>query len=65
MWKSLTKLGYSRTFPQTQTLCHSLLSSTLLRGVEVWKSLTKLGYSHVFSHFYTSEKCRTKDEKGK
>ena len=29
--------------------CHSLLSSTLLRGVEVWNSLTKLGYCCSFS----------------
>ena len=28
-------------FPQALTLCHSLLSSTLLRGVEVWNSVTK------------------------
>ena len=30
-------------FPWSRTSCHSLLSSTLLRGVEVWKSLTKWG----------------------
>ena len=29
--------------PWSQNLFHSLLSSTLLRGVEVWKSLTKSG----------------------
>ena len=28
-------------FPWSRNLCHSLLSSTLLRGVEVWKSLTR------------------------
>ena len=28
-------------FPWSRTLCHSLLSSTLLRGVEVWNSPTK------------------------
>ena len=30
-------------FPWSRNPCHSLLSSTLLRGVEVWKSLTKSG----------------------
>ena len=28
-------------FPQALTLCHSLLSSTLPRSVEVWSSLAK------------------------
>ena len=28
-------------FSWSRNLCHSLLSSTLLRGVEVWKSVTK------------------------
>ena len=36
-------------FPWSRTLCHSLLRSTLLRGVEVWKRLTMSGQCRVFS----------------
>ena len=35
-------------FPLLRTPCHSLLSSTLLRGVEVWNSLTESGYCRTF-----------------
>ena len=35
-------------FPPSHNPCHSLLSHTLLRGVEVWKSPTKSGYCHTF-----------------
>ena len=35
MWNSLTKSRYCQTFPPVMNLLHSLLSSTVLRGVEV------------------------------
>ena len=38
VWQSKDIVALS---PQPWTPCHSLLSSTLLRGVEVWNSLTK------------------------
>ena len=28
-------------FPKSRIPCHSLLSSTVLRGVEAWKSVTR------------------------
>ena len=39
--------------PGHKTPCHSLLSSTLPRGVEVWKSLTKV---RIMSHFSPGQK---------
>ena len=60
-------------FPWSRNLCRSLLSSTLLKGVEVWKKWrsVELGKEwqrvvrlsllwRTIPHFYTSEKCRTK-----
>ena len=38
VWQSKDIVARS---PSHRTLCHSLLSSTLLKGVEVWKSPTK------------------------
>ena len=35
-------------WPWNPEFLYFLLSSTLLRGVEVWKSLTKLGYCRTF-----------------
>ena len=35
-------------FPWSRTSCHSLLSSTLLRGVEVWNNLTESGCCRAF-----------------
>ena len=35
VWQSKDSVAQ---FPQSSTPCHSLLSSTLLRGVEVWKN---------------------------
>ena len=57
-------------FPWSRTLCYSLLSSTLLRGVEVEKKdkafmtggkcATISLLCRTIPHFHTSEKCGTK-----
>ena len=40
--------GHVQPWPWNPEFLHFLLSSTLLRGVEVWSSLTKLGYCRTF-----------------
>ena len=63
VWKSKDNVTI---FPRSRTLCYSLLSSTLLRGVEVWKNDKALmtggivrQYPYFVRLFHTSTPLRS------